>query len=46
MPGYEPATSGKVVDSGRDYTQGEALRTWQWYSLAAILTLAVLAGLS
>jgi OFA family oxalate/formate antiporter-like MFS transporter len=46
VPGYEPATSGKVVDSGRDYTQGEALRTWQWYALAAILTLAVLAGIS
>src|SRR3954464_15813919 len=44
VPGYVPATSGKVVDSGRDYTQGEALRTWQWYSLTAILTLAVLAG--
>ncbi len=46
VPGYTPATSGKVVDSGRDYTQGEALRTWQWYALAAILTLAVLAGIS
>lgn len=46
VPGYEPATSGKVADSGRDYTQGEALRTWQWYALAAILTLAVLAGIS
>ncbi|SDR69205.1 MFS transporter, OFA family, oxalate/formate antiporter [Friedmanniella luteola] len=46
VPGYEPATSGKVVDSGRDYTQGEALRTWQWYALTAILTLAVLAGIS
>ena len=46
VPGYVPATSGKVVDSGRDYTQGEALRTWQWYTLAAILTLAVLAGIS
>jgi OFA family oxalate/formate antiporter-like MFS transporter len=46
VPGYTPATSGKVVDSGRDYTQGEALRTWQWYSLTAILTLAVLAGIA
>ena len=46
VPGYAPSTSGKVVDSGRDYTQGEALRTWQWYALAAILTLAVLAGIS
>jgi len=46
VPGYVPATTGKVVDSGRDYTQGEALKTWQWYALAAILTLAVLAGIS
>lgn len=46
VPGYTPATSGKVVDSGRDYTQGEALRTWQWYTLAGMLTLAVLAGIS
>ncbi len=46
VPGYTPATTGKVVDSGKDYTQGEAVRTWQWYALAAILTLAVLAGIS
>jgi OFA family oxalate/formate antiporter-like MFS transporter len=46
VPGYEPATSGRVVDSGRDYTQGEALRTWQWYALTAILTLAVAAGIA
>ena len=46
VPGYTPATGGKVVDSGRDYSQGEALRTWQWYALAAILTLAVMAGIS
>lgn len=46
VPGYSPATSGKVVDSGRDFTPGEALRTWQWYALAAILTLAVIAGIS
>ncbi len=46
VPGYQPATAGHVVDSGRDYTQREALRTWQWYALAAILTLAVMAGIS
>jgi len=46
VPGYVPATSGRVVDSGRDYTQNEALRTWQWYALTAILTLAVVAGIS
>ena len=46
VPGWAPKTSGRVVDSGRDYTQGEALRAWQWYALTAILTLAVLAGIS
>ncbi len=46
VPGYTPSTAGKVGGSGRDYTQGEALRTWQWYALAAILTLAVMAGIS
>ena len=46
VPGYTPATSGAVVDSGRDYTQGEALRTPQWYLLTAILTLNVTAGIA
>jgi MFS transporter, OFA family, oxalate/formate antiporter len=46
VPGFVPKTTGRVVDSGKDYTQGEALRTWQWFALAAILTLAVLAGIS
>src|SRR5918997_1125248 len=46
VPGYVPKTTGRVVDSGRDYTQGEALRTWQWYALTAILTLAVTAGIA
>jgi len=46
VPGYVPATTGRVVDSGRDYTQAEALRTPQWYLLTAILTLNVVAGIS
>jgi OFA family oxalate/formate antiporter-like MFS transporter len=46
VPGYVPATTGKVVDSGTNYTQGEALRTPQWYLLTAILTLNVVAGIS
>ena len=46
VPGYVPKTSGRVVDSGRDYTPGEAMRAWQWYALTAILTLAVMAGIS
>lgn len=46
VPGWEPATTGKVVDSGRDYEQGEALRTRQWYLLTAILALNTAAGIS
>jgi MFS transporter, OFA family, oxalate/formate antiporter len=46
VPGYVPATSGRVVDSGKDYTEREALRTPQWYLLTAILTLNVTAGIA
>ena len=46
VPGFVPATTGRVVDSGRDYTQGEALRTRQWYLLTAILALNTTAGIA
>jgi MFS transporter, OFA family, oxalate/formate antiporter len=46
VPGYVAKTSGQAVDSGREFTPGEALRTWQWYTLTAILTLAVAAGIA
>lgn len=48
VPGFEPAKddSGGAGDVGKDYTQGEALRTPQWYLLTAILTLSVSAGIS
>lgn len=46
VPGWQPATTGRVVDSGRDYTQAESLRTPQWYLLTAILTLNVTAGIA
>ncbi|KQV64255.1 MFS transporter [Nocardioides sp. Root122] len=48
VPGHEPVTdaAGGSEDSGKDYTQGEALRTPQWYLLTAILTLSVAAGIS
>jgi OFA family oxalate/formate antiporter-like MFS transporter len=46
VPGFVPSTSGPVVDSGRDYSPGEALRTPQWYLLTAILALNTLAGIS
>lgn len=46
VPGWRPATTGRVVESGRDYTQPEALRTRQWYLLTAILGLNVTAGIA
>ncbi|MFC7726227.1 OFA family MFS transporter [Nocardioides sp. GCM10028917] len=47
VPGFEPATdAGGAVGAGKEYTQGEALRTKQWYLLTAILTLSVAAGIS
>jgi OFA family oxalate/formate antiporter-like MFS transporter len=46
VPGYSPATTGRTVDSGKDYTEKEALRTPQWYMLTAILTLNVTVGIA
>ncbi|MGB9377710.1 MAG: OFA family MFS transporter [Mycobacteriales bacterium] len=46
VPGWVPPTTGRVVDSGRDYTQGEALGTPQWYLLTAILALNTSAGIA
>ena len=46
VPGYSPATTGRVVDSGKDYTEKEALRTPQWYLLMSILALNVTAGIA
>jgi OFA family oxalate/formate antiporter-like MFS transporter len=45
VPGVE-TTGDDAADAGRDYSQGEALRTPQWYLLTAILTLSVSAGIS
>ncbi|MGF9753624.1 OFA family MFS transporter [Microvirga sp. 0TCS3.31] len=45
VPGYEPVTDAGGA-AGKEYTQGEALRTKQWYLLTAILTLSVAAGIS
>jgi MFS transporter, OFA family, oxalate/formate antiporter len=55
VPGHEPRGAGAgsasggdaaADDAGREYEQGEALRTPQWYLLTAILTLNVTAGIA
>jgi len=45
-PGAQPTPNGPSQRSRRDYSFGEALRTWQWYALWAILFLNTLAGIS
>lgn len=45
VPGYEKK-GGAEADAAKEFTQGEALRTRQWYLLTAILTLNVTAGIA
>src|SRR5258708_26293171 len=48
--GYRPAgwqpPAQQTARAARDFTLGEALRTWQWYALWAILFLNTSAGVS
>src|SRR5882724_2012632 len=44
--GWQPPLNQQRQRSGRDYTLGEALRTWQWYGLWAMLFLNTIAGIS
>lgn len=46
VPGWVPASSGRAQDSYKQFTEKEALRTPQWYLLAAILTLNVTVGIA
>jgi MFS transporter, OFA family, oxalate/formate antiporter len=43
--GWKPATS-QSAGSDRQFSLGEALHTWQWYALWAVLFLNVCAGIS
>src|ERR687890_1740586 len=45
-PGWEPSEAQKAQRSARDYTVKEAVRTWQWYALWALLFLNVTAGIA
>jgi len=44
--GWEPSASQTAQRATRDLTLGEALHTWQWYALWALLFLNVSAGIS
>ncbi len=46
VPGWVPATTGRVRDAFKEYTGREALRAPQWYLLTAILTLNTTVGIS
>src|SRR3989442_1501699 len=45
-PGWQPATAQRPQSAVRDLALGEALHTWQWYGLWAMLFLNTLAGIS
>ena len=45
VPGYEKKSTGGAA-AAKEYDQGEALRTPQWYLLTAILTLNVSVGIA
>ena len=49
-PNYRPAgwapDAAQVARNARNYTLGEALRTWQWYALWSLLFLNVTAGIA
>ena len=44
--GWTPTISQASQRSRRDYTLGEALKTWQWYALWLLLFLNTFAGIS
>lgn len=44
--GWKPAAVGNKMLAKRDYTLREALQSWQWYALWAMLFLNVSAGIS
>ncbi len=44
--GWEPTSAQQAQRAKRDFSLGEALRTWQWYALWAVLFLNVSAGIA
>jgi MFS transporter, OFA family, oxalate/formate antiporter len=44
--GWAPNATQISQRSARDYTLGEALRTWQWWALCALLSINTIAGIS
>lgn len=44
--GWEPSEVQQAERAARDYALGEALKSWQWYALWALLFLNVTAGIA
>jgi len=44
--GWTPTAAQVSQRSDRDYSLGEALRTWQWWALCALLSINTIAGIS
>jgi len=44
--GWSPSASQMAQRSDRDYTLGEALKTWQWWALCALMSINTIAGIS
>ena len=44
--GWVPSVTQSAQRAGKDYTLGEALRTWQWWALWLLLFLNTCAGIS
>ena len=44
--GWRPTASQLSQRCDRDYTLGEALRTWQWWALCGLMSINTMAGLS
>jgi OFA family oxalate/formate antiporter-like MFS transporter len=44
--GWTPTTKHISQRSGRDYTLGQALGTWQWWAISALMSINTMAGLS
>ena len=44
--GWTPTAAQVAQRCDRDYSLGEALRTWQWWALCALLSINTIAGIS
>jgi OFA family oxalate/formate antiporter-like MFS transporter len=44
--GWTPTAAQISQRSDRDYSLGEALRTWQWWALCALMSINTIAGIS